>query len=76
MRARIPIVTAFVALALALGSPEVQARPGGCLKYGAGGAVVGHYAGHHGVRGAAIGCAIGAWKRHTYNKRLRDSGHY
>ena len=42
--------------ALALGLVWVplnaEAKPGGCLKYGAAGAVAGHYAGHHGVMGA------------------------
>ena len=49
----------------------VHAEPGGCLKYGAVGAVGGHLA-HHGVLGAAGGCAAGMWKRHEYRKDLRD----
>ncbi len=39
-----------------LGAPQVEAKPGGCLKYGAAGAVAGHYAGHHGFKGAIAGC--------------------
>jgi hypothetical protein len=76
MKTRTAIVTSFLALSLALAAPAAQARPGGCLKYGAGGAVAGHFAGHHGWRGAALGCALGAWKRHTYNRRMRESEHY
>ena len=48
-----------------------QAEPGGCLKYGAVGAVGGHLA-HHGVLGAAGGCAAGMWKRHEYRKDVRN----
>ena len=49
-----------------------QAEPGGCLKYGAVGAVGGHVAGHHAVLGAAGGCAVGMYKRHEYKKHLHD----
>jgi hypothetical protein len=48
-----------------------HAEPGGCLKYGAVGAVGGHLA-HHGVLGAAGGCAAGMWKRHEYRKSVRE----
>ncbi len=47
-----------------------QAEPGGCLKYGAVGAVGGHLA-HHGVLGAAGGCAAGMYKRHVYRRSQR-----
>jgi hypothetical protein len=33
------------------------------------GGVAGHYAHHHGLLGAAAGCAIG---RHEANKRIRE----
>jgi hypothetical protein len=49
-----------------------QAEPGGCLKYGAVGAVGGHVAGHHAVLGAAGGCALGMYKRHEYKKHMRE----
>ena len=55
-----------------LSAPLAQARPGGCLKYGAAGAVAGHVAGHHAVRGALFGCAAGMYQRHRYNKQQRD----
>ena len=66
-------------MALALGiattaAPSAgEAKPGGCLKYGAAGAVAGHYAGHHTVKGALAGCAAGMWRRHQYNKQQRET---
>ncbi len=54
-----------------LSAPLAQARPGGCLKYGAAGAVAGHVAGRHGVKGALLGCAAGMYERHRYNKQQR-----
>ncbi|CUW46016.1 hypothetical protein GHA01_00560 [Novacetimonas hansenii] len=49
-----------------------HAEPGGCLKYGAVGAVGGHVANHHTVAGAVGGCAVGMYKRHEYRKGLRE----
>ncbi len=51
-----------VAAALAV-PPVAKAETGGCLKYGAAGAVAGHLAGH-GVMGAVGGCAAGMYTRH------------
>ncbi|MBB2159536.1 hypothetical protein HLH48_05010 [Gluconacetobacter sacchari] len=48
-----------------------HAEPGGCLKYGAVGAVGGHLA-NHGVLGAAGGCVAGMYTRHEYRKGLRE----
>ncbi len=63
-----------MALALSLGAAlpvaPASAEPGGCLKYGAAGAVGGHLA-HHGVLGAAGGCATGMYVRHRYRKQQR-----
>ncbi len=67
----IPSFTVALAAALAIGTPVAQAKPGGCLKYGAAGALAGH-ALHHGVRGFLAGCAAGAYRRHLYNKQQRD----
>ncbi len=53
-----------------LGAPQVEAKPGGCLKYGAAGAVAGHYAGHHGFKGAIAGCIAGMARRKAYNNEL------
>jgi len=47
-----------------------DAKPGGCLKYGAAGAVAGHMAGH-GVVGAVAGCALGMHKRREYKREMR-----
>ena len=55
-----------------MSAPLAQAKPGGCLKYGAAGAVAGHVAGHHGVKGALLGCAAGMYERHRYNKQQRE----
>jgi hypothetical protein len=62
------------AAALAFGglTSLAQAEPGGCLKYGAVGAVGGHVAGHHAVLGAVGGCAVGMYKRHEYKKHRRE----
>lgn len=68
-------VLAYVAAAaLTLGGMTslAQAEPGGCLKYGAVGAVGGHVAGHHAMLGAAGGCAVGMYKRHEYRKHKRQ----
>ena len=52
-----------LATAALLGTPQVEAKPGGCLKYGAAGAVAGHYAGHHAFKGAVAGCIAGMVRR-------------
>lgn len=65
------VVSFVVAGAFTLAAPVVQAKPGGCLKYGAAGALAGH-AVHHGVRGFLAGCAAGAYRRHLYNKQQRE----
>ena len=59
---------AFGLLATPVGA---EAKPGGCLKYGAAGAVAGHYAGRHGVVGAVAGCALGMRKRREYKREMR-----
>ncbi len=60
-----------LAAGLALSAPAAQAAPGGCLKYGAAGAVAGH-AVHHGIKGFIAGCAAGMYRRHLYNKQMRE----
>ncbi len=55
-----------ISMALVAGlalSPVANAK--GCLKGAAGGAVVGHMAGHHAMAGAAGGCALGHHHAHT-----------
>ncbi len=60
-----------LAAGLTLSAPVAQATPGGCLKYGAAGAVAGH-AVHHGIKGFMAGCAAGMYRRHLYNKQVRE----
>jgi hypothetical protein len=60
-----------LAAGLTVSAPVAQATPGGCLKYGAAGALAGH-AVHHGVRGFIAGCAAGMYRRHLYKKQLQN----
>ena len=60
----------LVGSALLLTTPAVSAK--GCLKGAAVGGVAGHVVGHHGVIGAAAGCAIG---RHRANKARTEQLH-
>src|SRR3954447_7504771 len=48
-----------------------EARPGGCLKYGLGGAVAGQVAGGHRWKGAALGCLVGIYQRRRHAARAR-----
>jgi hypothetical protein len=58
-----PLLAALVVTCLAVAAPAANAK--GCLKGAAVGGVAGHFAHHHGVLGAAAGCAIG---HHRANK--------
>ncbi len=60
-----------LAAGLTISVPAAEAAPGGCLKYGAAGAVAGHMM-HHGVKGFFAGCAAGMYRRHLYNKQMRE----
>jgi hypothetical protein len=63
----------FCCLCVAIGAVSpAEAKPGGCLKYGAAGAVAGHIAGHHAVKGAIAGCIAGMVRRHEYKKQMRE----
>jgi hypothetical protein len=65
-----------VSFGASVGLAEAQSRPGGCLKYGLGGAVVGHFAGGHRVKGALAGCLAGMYQRRKYNREARErAGH-
>lgn len=66
MKAQIALVSLFAAL-VAVSAP---ASAKGCLKGAAVGGVGGHFVGHHGLIGAAAGCAIG---RHRANKADKDA---
>ena len=61
------VACAMLTLGLAAASTPADAK--GCLKGAVVGGVVGHYAGRHGVLGAAAGCVIG---RHHANKADRE----
>jgi hypothetical protein len=61
----VAIALAFIGLA-----PAADAK--GCIKGALIGGTAGHFAGHHGVLGAAAGCVVG---RHEANKAAkRDRG--
>jgi hypothetical protein len=59
-------------LGITAGSAEAQSRPGGCLKYGLGGALAGHFAGGHRIKGALAGCALGIYQRRQYEREVRE----
>ena len=61
---------AFTTVTLVAMTSLAEAKPGGCLKYGAGGAVTGHMA-HHVVKGLMAGCAVGLIRRHEFNTQMR-----
>jgi hypothetical protein len=65
-------VTVMLSFGIAAGWAEAQSRPGGCLKYGLGGAVAGHFAGGHRVKGALAGCAFGIYQRRQYEREVRE----
>jgi hypothetical protein len=68
---------AMVALGSLAVIPSAEARPGGCLKYGAAGALAGKLAGGHTWKGAAAGCALGYWRRsRTEREMARGRGGY
>ena len=56
-----------------LAAPKAKPK-GGCLKYGAAGAVGGHLAHHHAVLGAMGGCAVGMYVKHRSKKNIRETG--
>lgn len=64
--------TSLAVTLLAAAPLSAQAEPGGCLKYGAVGAVGGHVAGRHGVLGAIGGCVTGMYVRHKYRKGIQE----
>ena len=64
------ILPVAILLGVIAGAAPALAKEGGCLKYGAAGAVAGHMVGSgHGVAGAAAGCALGADERNKAEKR-------
>jgi hypothetical protein len=67
------VIAAAVTLVVSIcsGSAQGQSRPGGCLKYGLGGAVAGHFAGGERLKGAIVGCALGIYRRKQYEREVR-----
>jgi hypothetical protein len=65
-------VAVMLSFGITAGPAEAQSRPGGCLKYGLGGAVAGHFAGGHRIKGALAGCAIGIYQRRKYEREVRE----
>jgi uncharacterized protein YcfJ len=71
----ITLAAAAGALALPmLVAAPAEARPS-CLKGAVVGGLVGHFAGGHGVAGAAGGCAVGHVMRNRDNNRYERSGY-
>jgi hypothetical protein len=67
------IVAILAVVTLGVAAPErAEAKPGGCLKYGLGGAIAGHFAGGHRLKGAAAGCALGYIQRRRHQNAERD----
>jgi hypothetical protein len=70
---KIALATAvMLSFGIAAGSADAQSRPGGCLKYGLGGAVAGQFAGGHRIKGALVGCALGIYQRRKYQREVRE----
>ena len=63
---------AILATASLMAFPQ-QAGAVGCLSGAAVGGVAGHYAGHHGLLGAAAGCAVGHHARVVQRRRAAEA---
>lgn len=63
------MIATFATAALILTAAALPAQAAGCVSGAAVGGVAGHVAGHHGVLGAAAGCAVG---HHENVKNQRD----
>ncbi|HEX3860903.1 MAG TPA: hypothetical protein VHY35_04365 [Stellaceae bacterium] len=55
--------------------PVSSANAAGCIKGAVVGGVAGHFANHHGLLGAGIGCAIGHHEA-AKHERQRQRDHY
>jgi len=70
---KIAIMAVVAPLAMiAVGLPH-SAQAAGCGRGAIVGGVVGHYAGHHGLLGAGVGCA---YEHHEATKRMRERQEY
>ncbi len=66
----VPAGLILAGAALLMVPVQARAEAGGCIKYGAAGAVAGHAVGH-GVKGAVGGCVAGMIVRHQARKNAR-----
>ncbi|WP_158745740.1 hypothetical protein [Acidisphaera sp. L21] len=66
---------AALAILVAAGSVALPHDAGavGCLSGAAVGGVAGHYAGHHGILGAAAGCAVGHHAKVVQRRRAAEA---
>jgi len=62
-------IFACACMSLVMLIPATPASARGCIKGALIGGTAGHFAGHHGVLGAAAGCVVG---RNQANKRERE----
>ena len=74
MHAKVLALAAALAATLSFGPAQAQSKVGGCLKYGLGGAIAGHVAGGHRIKGALAGCAIGVMERRRQEQAARERG--
>ena len=63
------MIAAFALIAAGTAAVPSNAYAIGCLSGAAVGGVAGHYAGHHGVLGAAAGCAVGHHEKVVQRRR-------
>jgi Spy/CpxP family protein refolding chaperone len=66
------MIAAAGLLALSSVAMSPSANAAGCLRGAVAGGAIGHYAGHHGLVGAGIGCA---YEHHEATKRGREQMH-
>lgn len=66
------VLCGSLAATAALPASVAVAKPGGCLKYGAAGAIAGHATHHGAMKGFLAGCAAGMYRRHLYNKQQKQ----
>ncbi|HEX2553882.1 MAG TPA: hypothetical protein VHL98_09280 [Microvirga sp.] len=72
MKTAVTMGAAILAFGLAAEPAAAQGAPGGCLKYGLGGAVAGHFAGGHTLKGALAGCVLGMARRRQYEREVQE----
>jgi hypothetical protein len=66
------MIAAIALLAIGATALPTNAYAIGCLSGAAVGGVAGHYAGHHGVLGAAAGCAVGHHEKVVNRRRAEQ----